>query len=145
MKEYLSTVQISASPAEVWAVLGDGPSYAQWNPEIVKIDGEFAAGGTVTAHVRLGSGAVRVLRQKVVDFSAPNRMEWVSGLPFGLFTGRRIYTVAPKAGGSEFQLKVQMSGLVSGPILKSVGDRQPELDSFSHALKKTVEARRQPG
>ena len=139
MKEYLSVVQIDASPDEVWSVLGDGASYDQWNPEIVKVDGTLAAGRTVKAHVKLGSGAVRTVPQRVTQFNAPTHMEWVGGLPLGLFIGRRIYTVTPKGGGSEFQLRVQMSGLLSGLILKSVGDRQPELDSFSHALKRRVE------
>jgi hypothetical protein len=33
-----------------------------------------------------------------------------------------------------------MSGLLSRLIAKSVGDRQPEVDSFSSALKRRVEA-----
>jgi len=33
-----------------------------------------------------------------------------------------------------------MSGLLSPMIIKSVGDRQPELDGFAAALKTRVEA-----
>jgi hypothetical protein len=121
MKEYVSTVVIDASP------------------EITRIDGRLALGATVRAHVRLGSGAVRAVPQRIVAFSPPDRMEWVGGLPLGLFVGRRIYTVTPRSTGAEFRLHVQMSGLLAPLILKSVGDRQPELDRFSQALKGRVE------
>lgn len=39
MKEYLSTSIINAPLETVWAILTDGNGYADWNPEIVKIDG----------------------------------------------------------------------------------------------------------
>lgn len=141
MKGYVSTALIDASAEDVWTVLADGAGYANWNPEITRIDGRLALGETVGAHVRLGSGAVRAVSQRVVAFDAPRRMEWVGGLPLGLFVGRRIYTITPRDSGVEFRLDVRMSGLLAPLILKSVGDRQPELDSFSQALKARVERR----
>jgi hypothetical protein len=62
-------------------------------------------------------------------------------MPLGLFIGRRTFTVTPRAGGSEFRLHLEMSGLLSRLIVKSVGDRQPEVDSFSAALKRRAEDR----
>jgi hypothetical protein len=142
MKEYVSSVLVDASPEQVWSVLADGAAYAEWNPEIIGIDGRLALGKTIRARVRLGSGAVRVVTQRVVVFSPPDRMEWVGGLPLGLFVGRRIYTVTQRAAGVEFDLRAQMSGPLAPLILKSVGDRQAELDSFTRALKARVEQRR---
>lgn len=60
-------------------------------------------------------------------------------MPFGLFIGKRTYTLAPHAHGVEFKLHLRMSGPLSSLILKSVGDRQPEIDSFSLALKVRAE------
>jgi hypothetical protein len=45
------------------------------------------------------------------------------------------------ASGVDFRLHLQMSGPLSSLILKSVGDRQPEIDSFSSALKRRAEQR----
>jgi hypothetical protein len=140
MKEYASTVVINASQAHVWSILTDAAGYKDWNPEIVNIDGAIAAGARITARVTLGDGAVRSVPQTVTSLEPPARMEWVGGLPLGLFVGRRIYTLTPGPGGVEFRLHVQMSGLLSPLILKSVGDRQPMLDSFSAALKKRAES-----
>lgn len=141
MKEYVTTAQIVAPPESVWAILANGAAYAEWNPEIVAIDGAMARGASITAHVRLGDGAIRRVTQRVGVFEPPHRMEWIGGLPFGLFVGRRVFTVTAVAGGTEFRMHLYMSGPLSTMILKSVGDRQPEIDSFSAGLKRRADQR----
>lgn len=139
MKEYVTASTIAASPERVWAVLADGVAYSQWNPEIIGIRGQFAPGARFVAEVRLGDGAVRSVSQRVVEFEPPHRMTWRGGLPFGLFVGRRTFTVTPSANGADFRMQLQMSGPLSSLILKSVGDRQPEIDRFTAALKRECE------
>jgi uncharacterized protein YndB with AHSA1/START domain len=139
MKEYVTTTTIRATPEQVWAALSDGASYHDWNPEIVGIVGQLALGSRITAKVRLGDGAVRSVPNRVVEFDPPHRMTWVGGLPFGLFVGRRTFTVTPGADGVEFRMHLHMSGPLSPMILKSVGDRQPEIDRFSAALRQRAE------
>lgn len=39
MQEYYTTATIHAPPDKIWAILTDGNSYRQWNPEIGGIDG----------------------------------------------------------------------------------------------------------
>jgi uncharacterized protein YndB with AHSA1/START domain len=139
MKEYVTTSTINASAERVWKVLTDAAGYAAWNPEIIGIEGHFTLGGQIKARVRLGDGAVRGVTMRVTALAAPSLMEWVGGLPLGLFVGRRTFTVTPVAGGTQFRLYLRMSGLLSPMIIKSVGDRQPEVDSFAAALKTRVE------
>jgi uncharacterized protein YndB with AHSA1/START domain len=139
MKEYTSTSIIGASPETVWAILTDGGGYREWNPEIIGVDGRIALAERITAHVRLGDGAVRAVSLRVSELEPPTRMEWTGGLPLGLFVGRRMFTLTPCAAGVEFRLHLHMSGLLAPLILKSVGDRQPEIDSFSTALKARCE------
>jgi hypothetical protein len=45
------------------------------------IDHRRIAGGRITAHVRLGDGAVRAVPQRATALEAPTRMEWAGGLP----------------------------------------------------------------
>jgi len=139
MKEYTSTAIIAASPETVWKILTDGARYRQWNPEIVGVDGRIGLGERITAHVRLGSGAIRTVTQRVTSFDERKRMEWEGGLPLGLFVGRRSFTLTPVTDGVEFKLQLKMSGPFLSLILKSVGDRQPEIDSFVAALKNRAE------
>jgi uncharacterized protein YndB with AHSA1/START domain len=139
MKEYVTSSQIAASAERVWAVLADGEAYRHWNPEIIGVEGHFAPGARITAQVRLGDGKVRSVPQRVVEFEPPHRMTWVGGLPLGLFVGTRTFTVTPAPGGVEFRMHLRMSGPLASMILKSVGDRQPEIDGFSAALKRRAE------
>ena len=140
MKEYVTTAFITAPPDSVWSVLTDAAAYSDWNPEIVAIEGRMALGAHIIAHVRLGDGAVRRVPQRVQAFEPPRRMEWVGGLPFKLFVGRREFTVTPMEGGTEFRMHLYMSGPLSSLILKSVGDRQPEIDRFAISLKARAES-----
>jgi hypothetical protein len=139
MKEYITTSTIDAPPETVWAVLTDGASYREWNPEIVGVDGPIAEGARIAAHVRLGDGDVREVPQRVTTLAAPTRMEWKGGLPLGLFVGHRTFTVQRVGDKTEFCMHLRMSGPLSPLILNSVGDRQPEIDAFSAALKRRAE------
>ncbi|HEY2163871.1 MAG TPA: SRPBCC domain-containing protein [Gemmatimonadaceae bacterium] len=141
MTEYETMVVIDAPPEQVWQVLTDGGAYHEWNPEIVGVEGRMGLGERIVARVRLGDGALRRVPMRVSRFEVPSRMEWLGGLPLGLFVGRRTFTVTPRAGKSEFRLHLEMSGLLSPLISRSVGDRQPEVDTFSAALKRRVEER----
>jgi hypothetical protein len=58
-----------------------------------------------------------------------------------LFVGRRLFTLAPRDGATEFRMHLRMTGLLAPFIIRSVGDRQPEIDSFSAALKAHAEAK----
>ena len=137
--EFSTQSMIRAAPEAVWHVLTIASGYAQWNPEIVAVEGQMALGERILARVKVGSGAVRNVPLRVTAFDAPSRMEWTGGLPLGLFTGRRMFTIEPHAGMSEFRMLVQMSGPLASLMVKAVGDRQAEIDAFSSALKERAE------
>jgi uncharacterized protein YndB with AHSA1/START domain len=139
MYEFITRSTIRAAPEAVWEILTDAPGYAGWNPEIVAIEGRMAPGARIRARVKVGNGAIRTVPLRVTAFEAPSRMEWTGGLPLGLFTGRRTFTVTPRDGAVEFQMLVQMSGLLAPLMVKAVGNRQAEIDGFSAALKARAE------
>jgi uncharacterized protein YndB with AHSA1/START domain len=140
VKEYDTGSRINAAPETVWRILTDAAGYASWNPEIVDIQGSLAANARITARVKVGGGAIRGVSMRVTTFVTPSLMVWVGGLPLGLFTGTRTFSVTPRDGGTEFHMHLRMAGPLSGLIEKSVGDRQPEIDSFSAALKTRAES-----
>jgi len=139
VKEYVAIANIRAEPEAVWQILTDSAGYADWNPEIVGIDGRMTLSGRIHARVKIGGGAIRTVSMRVTAFDAPSRMEWTGGLALGLFVGRRTFTVTPLDGGAEFRMHLRMSGPLAPLILKSVGDRQPEIDSFADALRLRAE------
>jgi uncharacterized protein YndB with AHSA1/START domain len=139
MYEFVTTSRIRASREAVWKILTDAARYADWNPEIVAIDGRMGPGERIRARVKVGSGAIRPVTLRVTAFEEPVRMEWTGGLPLGLFIGRRTLTVTPTDDGAEFRMVVQMSGPLASLMVKAVGDRQAEIDAFSAALKAHAE------
>ena len=139
--EYVTVATVNAPVDRVWAILVDASRYATWNPEIIGIEGAFAKGARFTARVKLGNGAVRSVAMTVTQFDPVSCMEWTGGLPLGLFVGRRLFTLASRDGRTEFRMRLRMTGLLAPLIIRSVGDRQPEVDSFSAALKAHAEAK----
>ena len=138
--EFVTTAMIQAPPDRVWSVLTDAGNYAAWNPEIVGLAGRMALGERLKARVKVGSGAIRPVTMRITAFDpSSRRMEWTGGLPLGLFTGLRIFTVDSDAGGCLFRMIVRMSGPLAGAMVRSVGDRQKEIDGFSLALKAYVD------
>jgi carbon monoxide dehydrogenase subunit G len=147
--EYVTSARIAASPDAVWRLLTDAAGYASWNPEMVGVAGRFAAGERIKASVKVKAGggkmAIRAVPLRITAFDPPSpqrqrgTMEWTGGLPFGLFTGRRLISVSPADGGTDFRMELKMSGPLAGAILKSLGDRQPEIDSFTAGLKTRAE------
>ena len=148
MKGFSTTTTIRAAPERIWSLLTDAAGYGRWNPEIDRIDGRIELGRKITAHVDLGNGVRRPVGVRVTTLrAAPEwRMEWTGGLPLGLFTGRRVFTLAPRDGGVvEFSLQLRFSGPMAGPIVRSLGDRQPDIDRLAAGLKQAAEAEDRDG
>jgi hypothetical protein len=104
--------------------------YGLWNPEILAGDGHLSARQCMTRRVALA----------VTAFAPPSFVVWTGGLPFGLFVGRRTLTVLAH-DGSLFRMELSMTGPLAPLILKSQGDRQPDIDAFSACPKRYAERR----
>jgi uncharacterized protein YndB with AHSA1/START domain len=138
--EFVTRTVIRATPEKVWEILTNASGYTEWNPEIVAIEGEMTSGSRFQARVKIANGAIRPVSMRVTAFAPPSRMEWTGGLPLGLFTGRRLFTITPAgAGEADFRMLVMMSGPLASLMVKATGDRQAEIDSFSSALKARAE------
>jgi hypothetical protein len=70
-------------------------------------------------------------------------MTWVGGMPLGLFTGTRTYTLTPRDGGTEFAMEEDYTGPMAGMITKSIPDLQPSFDEFASCLKSRAETHSQ--
>ncbi|KRW94064.1 SRPBCC family protein [Paracoccus sp. MKU1] len=55
-QEVVTEVGIDATPAQLWALLGDPGSYRDWNPFIVSVEGALAEGETLVNRMRPGTG-----------------------------------------------------------------------------------------
>jgi uncharacterized protein YndB with AHSA1/START domain len=138
VKSFATTVAIEAPAATVWALLTDAALYPDWNSTVEKIDGQIALGQKVTVRAKASPG--RAFPLLVSVFEAPARMVWTGGMPLGLFSGTRTFTLAATPGGGVvFAMREGFAGLLAGLITRSIPDLQPAFDAFAVDLKRAAE------
>ncbi len=68
-------------------------------------------------------------------------MVWTGGMPLGLFTGDRTYSLTPISDGEvEFTMREEYSGLLAPLISRSIPDLQPSFETFAADLKRQAES-----
>lgn len=137
MKSFSTSIMIQSSPETIWAILTDGADWPNWNSTIDKVEGQIAPGEKITVYSKVNPG--RAFPLKVSEFVPGQRMIWSGGMPLGLFKGQRTYTLTPNAGGVEFAMREEFSGLMAPLITKSIPDLQPSFEAFAADLKRRAE------
>jgi hypothetical protein len=139
MKSFATSIAILARPETVWGLLTDAAGYRQWNSTVERIDGRIAAGGKVTVHAKASPG--RAFALTVTEFAPPRSMVWAGGMPLGLFTGTRSFTLTPMADGAvRFAMAETYSGLLAPLVARSIPDLQTAFDTFASDLKRRAES-----
>jgi uncharacterized protein YndB with AHSA1/START domain len=123
---------IDAPPERIWELLTDAPSYTDWNPTIVRLDGTIDLG----SRIELVSvvNPKRAFKLEVTELEPPRRMVWSQGMPLGLFTGRRTFALDPGNAGTAFSMTEEFTGPLAGMIARSVPDLTPSFEQFADAL-----------
>ena len=139
MKSFKSSIQIESSAENVWNILTDAPSWIQWNTTIDKIEGEINLGNKVTVFAKASPGRAFPLR--VTEFVPHKLMVWAGGMPLGLFTGKRAYSIRMiNQNAVEFSMIEEFTGLMAPLITRSIPDLQPSFDEFAKCLKTYAES-----
>ncbi len=81
----------------------------------------------------------RIFSLTVTNLIAPRTMVWRGGMPLGLFTGTRTFSLWPKDEGTRFEMREEFSGPLAGLIVRSIPDHPPSYEKFSQALKAKAE------
>ena len=128
---------IAAPATTVWELLTDADGYADWNEAVISIEGPIRQG----ERVRLVSIAdpKRTFKLKVDEMIAPTRMVWSDGMPLGLFTGTRTYTVDAAAEGAVFTMVEEYSGPMAGLVIRSIPDLSASFEEFADGLRRAAE------
>lgn len=139
MKVYEVRQVIDAAPEVIWPILTDAAGHAAWNDTVQRIEGQIAPGATIKVFATISPD--RAFPVKVDAMEPPNRMLWRGGMPLGLFTGVRTFTLSgSSAAGTEFIMREEFSGLLSPLILKTMPDLTASFVEFAACLKRTAEA-----
>lgn len=131
---------IEAPAAAVWVLLADADSYADWNKAVLTIAGPIRQGNTIS--LISVADPKRAFKLKVNEMQEPTRMVWIAGMPFGLFTGRRTYTIADTANATcEFTMVEEFTGPLAPFITKAIPDLTASFNLFADSLKTAAEHR----
>lgn len=143
MKCFSASIAIQAPAETIWTLLTSAAGYPAWNSTVEKIDGRIAPGEKITVHAK---AAGRAFPLTVSSFEPNRRMTWSGGMPLGLFTGTRTFTLtAQEAGTVTFAMDEAFSGLLAPLITRSIPDLQPAFDTFATDLKRRAEQLRSAG
>ena len=104
----------------------------------MQLQGRIAPGEVL--RLRAGAAPSRDFVLRVSAFDPPKRMVWSGGMPLGLFTGTRVFTLDPIPGGCQFTMREEYTGLMAPLIFKSIPDLTRAFRQFAAALKKEAEA-----
>src|SRR5690242_5316232 len=90
------TVELDATPPEVWEVLTNVPAHAEWNPFITKMDGTLEVGRQIEVRIAPPGGKPMTFRPTVTDVDPAHHLAWLGHLLFpGLFDGAHSFTLEP--------------------------------------------------
>ena len=136
-KQFHVTRTIAAPADKIWALLTNSSGYRDWNPSIVSLDGQIAPGAKIALVSTINPK--RTFKLEVTELNRPTRMVWSSGMPFGLFTGRRTFTLTERGGSSEFSMTEAFTGPLAGLITRAIPDMTESFNQFADGLKTASE------
>jgi hypothetical protein len=138
VKAYDAGAVIQASPAAIWAILTDAPSYPAWDSGVERVEGRIAPGEKIKVVAQANPG--RAFPVRVTEFTPGQRMTWSGGMPLGLFKGVRTFTLSPQGdGATSFAMREEYSGPLLPLIWRSMPDLGPSFEQFATGLKQRAE------
>lgn len=135
-----TTIDINASPAQVWDILTDFASYSEWNPFIKKIEGEVAVGNRIYAEI----GNMK-FKPVVVAFETEKVFEWLGHvlIPRVIFDGQHKFElIANSDGTTTLNHSEKFQGILV-PLMKNMLNNETKagFESMNEALKARAEKR----
>lgn len=138
MNSFATQIEIHASASAIWSILVDLPRWPEWNSTIERTQGSVASDARIAVYVKQTPSRAFPLR--VTALEEPRRMVWTGGMPLGLFTGTREFTLAEHGRTTTvFSMRESYSGPLANLIGRSIPDLQPAFDEFARCLRIAAE------
>lgn len=129
-RETTVSIDIKADPLVIWALLTNASDYPRWNPTIISITGNIAAGETIKLVSALDAKRTFKLNHLM------RRTNWFGAMPWG----ERVFTLENSANG---MVLFTMSEKIGGPIfplfVKMIPPFDASFEQFAASLKKEAE------
>ena len=143
MPTVVTTIDIDATPAELWRVLTDLPGHDQWNPFMSSARGELRVGGKFAFVAQVGERRLKIkARFKTVD--EERALSW--GGPGVWLVGKILRAhhwirLTPIDGGTRVDHGEDFRGLIPRLLGRRLIDEvQPTYEKMNRALAQRVAA-----
>jgi hypothetical protein len=139
LKEVRTEIEIHASARKVWDIISDFSRYSEWNPFIMRAQGEPREGSKITIDVRTPAGAHRIYNPRVIKAEPEKELRWVGKVP-GIVSGEHSLTIE-QLDGNRVRLANNevFGGLLSSFFGGSIEDIKAGFEQMNQALKKRAE------
>jgi hypothetical protein len=141
MRDIRTSIEIAASPAEVWAVLTDFDLYHEWNPFVRSISGTLSQGEKL--EVSLGASGKKPMgfAPTVTSVVPGEGFAWLGHLGMkGIFDGHHHFDLTATDTGTRMDQYEQFSGVLSPVLLAAIGaTTERGFTEMNTALKERVE------
>jgi hypothetical protein len=141
-KQLRSEIDVHATPERVWQVLTDFAAYPQWNPFIIRADGEARRGRRLTLRMQPAGGRATTFRPTVLEAAQGRELRWLGRLLVpGLFDGEHRFTIRPLGDGQVRLVQQEDFRGLLVPLLAGSLDRRtlPAFEQMNQALKRRAE------
>lgn len=125
------------APAElVWRVVSDLPRYEQWNPFIVRAEGDLRTGARLDITIKAPGLRPVSFRPRILDLEPGRLVRWKGQLWIpGLFDGRHALSVEDLGEGrSRFTTHEDVSGVLTPLLTKTMRASQQGFEEMAAAL-----------
>jgi hypothetical protein len=139
MKTMSATIQITAPPARVWAVLTDLGSYKDWNPLFREASGQIEVGQRIRLRsVHPANGRMMTVKPTITAAEPAKELAWVSRLP-GIISGEHRFTLTEADGGTSLVQSESFGGLLASTSGKTLAKAELSFRSLNEAIKERAE------
>ena len=139
--ELRASIDIAAPVEAVWAVLADLTAYPEWNPFIVRADGEMAVGARLSLVMQPVGARRTTVRPTVLEVVHGRRLRWRGKLGLAaVFDADHSFTLDERAGGVRLTQAEVFRGVLAPLLARSLRTHTlPAFDAMNEALKERVE------
>jgi hypothetical protein len=145
MQRHIShTIEIDATPDEVWGILADTESYPEWNPFIETLEGDLTSGAHLRTRISAPGGSTMTFKPRVLVAAPGSELRWLGRLLVrGLFDGEHAFVLESLPGG---RTRFTQSETFSGVLVRALGGTLAKTEEgfrqMNEALRERVEKSR---
>lgn len=147
MKKINTAIDIAAAQTVVWDVLTDLASFHEWNPFIVRAQGELVPGARLVLRMRPHGDREMTFRPRITSVDPQRELEWFGhlGVP-GLFDGRHHFQLEKTTTGTRLVQSETFTGGLVPLFSKGLhGGTRLGFVAMNQALRDRAEARARAG